>query len=147
MEKYILIVHGNGEGYSDPAIEIFNSKNSAIIIAETICKHWIPFDSNNLKEEKYFELKTWVYEYSNDENDYVVKIIKVDYFKNYLISMDCSYSNEIAIKEFNKKNLDDEVKHYNFLQEELNEYEFNKNYTTFGGHIDEDSTYIHLQIV
>ena len=145
MKKYLLIVHGNGEGYSNPIVETFSDVDSARAIMRMVIEGLITPKKLESLVKKIGLLYKFKYTWNLDEDNYLVSITPLDNFKNYLVVMDCSYTDEITITQFTKQNLDKEIPKYGFLKEELECYE--KNSTTFGGHIKVDSTYIHLQIV
>ena len=124
MKKYLIVQVTNGEGYSDPQIDIFSSEDLAVEFYNKALEELVKYNDIRIKSTVNNE------EYRNvllkdSKDDYGIHFYELDYHTWYSIAINCNYSDEIKVIPTTQKNLNLLAETYNFPNYTKNSISFN----------------------
>jgi len=148
-KKYLIVALTNGEGYSDPTIEVLSNKKEAQARFEELCGH-IELDPEiiriNTDDDKrlYQEI---------DGNDYGVHLIELQYFTNYVLKIKTNYSDCVSVTPYTSSTLRQHMlsnrSDYDWNNKSLTETpeDFDGNFHQYDGFCKKHDSHIYLETV
>ena len=142
MKKYLIVQVTNGEGYSEPTIDVFSDKDLAKKHFEQCKAELCKYNDVRLTEPNF----TDTYEnalYKDDSDNYGVHYYELDYYMFYILCINCNYSDEITVTPTTQKNLDIIATTYGFI----NDDEYDEGSTGYAYFDDDTSCHMDYTII
>jgi len=142
MKKYIIVQVTNGEGYSEPTIDIFSDMDLAKEHFHNCKVELCKYNDVKLTERNF----TDTYEnalYEDHSDNYGVHYYELDYYMFYTLCINCNYSNEITVTPTTQRNLDLVASTYGFI----NDDEYDKGSTGYAYFDDDTSCHMDYTII